>query len=128
LGCLDLFNLVQQGSPCLAHIGVLVDDLCGWLPIFQDLIQKSCNKTALVLATEAASSISLQVWLEIYYQLGFTMNDELLMVAHDGQLVSYNSNAQEIKSLQVRGLLKATQAIVYKESLVSVMGGNVLEN
>uniref|UniRef100_A0A2N9EQT4 DYW domain-containing protein n=2 Tax=Fagus sylvatica TaxID=28930 RepID=A0A2N9EQT4_FAGSY len=132
LGCLDLFNLVQQGSPHLAYIGVLVDDLCGWVPIFQDLsfsyIQKSCNRTALVLATEAASSISLQVWLEIYYQLGFTMNDELLMAARDGQLVSYNSNAQEIKSLQVRGLLKATHAIVYKESLVSVMGGNVLEN
>jgi|UniRef100_A0A2N9ER57 F-box interacting protein len=60
----------------------------------------------------------------IQFPLGFTMNDELLMVARDGQLVSYNSNAQEIKSLQVR----ATQAIVYKESLVSVMGGNVIEN
>uniref|UniRef100_A0A2N9FBW4 F-box domain-containing protein n=1 Tax=Fagus sylvatica TaxID=28930 RepID=A0A2N9FBW4_FAGSY len=59
----------------------------------------------------------------IQFPLGFTMNDELLMVARDGQLVSYNSNAQEIKSLQVR----ATQAIVYKESLVSVMGGNVIE-
>ena len=56
------------------------------------------------------------------------MNDELLMVSRDGQLVLYNSNAQEIKSLQVRGLLNATQAIVYKESLVSVMGGNVIEN
>ena len=60
--------------------------------------------------------------------LQFTLNDELLMVAHDGQLVSYNLNAQEIKSLQVRGLLNATQAIDYKESLVSVMGGNVIEN
>jgi hypothetical protein len=38
----------------------------------------------------------------IQFPLGFTMNDELLMVARDGQLVSYNSNAQEINSLQVR--------------------------
>ena len=60
----------------------------------------------------------------IQFPLGFTMNDELLMVARNGQLVLYNSNAQEIKSLQVR----ATQAIVYKESLVSVMGGNVIKN
>ena len=60
----------------------------------------------------------------IQFPLGFTMNDELLMVARNGQLVLYNSNAQEIKSLHVR----ATQAIVYKESLVSVMGGNVIEN
>ena len=64
----------------------------------------------------------------IQFPLGFAKNDELLLVDNNGQLVSYNSNAQEIKSLQVRGLLNATQAIVYKESLVSIMGGNVLEN
>ena len=64
LGCLDFLRLIQQGPPCLSHIGVLVDDLCGWVPKFSDLIQKSCNKTALVLTTEAVSSISLQVWLE----------------------------------------------------------------
>ena len=61
LGCLDFLRLIQQGPPCLSHIGVLVDDLCGWVPKFSDLIQKSCNKTALVLTTEAVSSISLQV-------------------------------------------------------------------
>jgi hypothetical protein len=66
--------------------------------------------------------------LGIQFPLGFAKNDELLLVDSSGQLVSYNSNAQEIKSLQVRGLLQAPQAIVYNESLVSIMGGNVLEN
>ena len=66
--------------------------------------------------------------LGIQFPLGFAKNDELLLVDSSRQLVSYNSNAQEIKSLQVRGLLQAPQAIVYNESLVSIMGGNVYEN
>jgi hypothetical protein len=39
----------------------------------------------------------------IQFPLGFAKNDELLLVDNSGQLVSYNSNAQEIMSLQVRG-------------------------
>ena len=50
-------------------------------------------------------------------QLGFIKNGEFLLVAYDGQLVFYNSNSQEIKSLQVRGLLITSPAIVYEESL-----------
>jgi hypothetical protein len=50
-------------------------------------------------------------------QLGFTKNGEFLLVAYDGQLVFYNSNSQEIKSLQVRGPLNTSRAIVYEESL-----------
>ena len=50
-------------------------------------------------------------------QLGFIKNGEFLLVAYDGQLVFYNSNSQEIKRLQVRGLLITSPAIVYEESL-----------
>ena len=50
-------------------------------------------------------------------QLGFIKNGEFLLVAYDGQLVFYNSNSQEIKSLQVRGLLNTSRTIVYEESL-----------
>ena len=34
-GCSDLIGMVQKGSPCLAANGVLVDDICGFIPNFQ---------------------------------------------------------------------------------------------
>jgi hypothetical protein len=68
VGCQELLNLIHKGSPCGAPCGVLVDDICWWIPIFNVLsfsfIPKLCNKAALVLATEALSLVSAQVWLD----------------------------------------------------------------
>uniref|UniRef100_A0A2N9ED45 RNase H type-1 domain-containing protein n=1 Tax=Fagus sylvatica TaxID=28930 RepID=A0A2N9ED45_FAGSY len=61
-GCSDLIGMVQKGSPCLAANGVLVDDICGFIPNFQfisfSFVKNICNKVATALATEALSSTS----------------------------------------------------------------------
>lgn len=47
------------------------------------------------------------------------------MVEDNGEVVLYNLSAQKIKNLRVRGLsslFRASQIIVYEESLVSIMG------
>ena len=57
------------------------------------------------------------------------LHDKILLVEDRGQVVLYNLNSQEI-NLQVRGQLSyhATQAIIYVNSLVSIMSRNVIEN
>ena len=68
LGCYELVDLLQSNGPCLAPIGNLVDDILAWKDSFEflnfSLVKNVCNKAVLALATEAASSISNQVWLE----------------------------------------------------------------
>jgi hypothetical protein len=55
-------------TPCLAPIGVIIEDIWSWLHLFHfinfSFIRKDCNKAAHALATEALSSNSEQVWLE----------------------------------------------------------------
>ena len=64
----ELYSLIQAGSPCFDPIGVIVDDICLWIPLFSSLCfvfsKKSCNKAANALATEATSSLITQVWLD----------------------------------------------------------------
>uniref|UniRef100_A0A2N9FNB8 Reverse transcriptase domain-containing protein n=1 Tax=Fagus sylvatica TaxID=28930 RepID=A0A2N9FNB8_FAGSY len=64
----ELCSLIQAGSPCFDPIGVIVDDICSSIPLFSFLCfgfsKKSCNKAANALATEAASSLITQVWLD----------------------------------------------------------------
>ena len=68
----ELLGLIQKAfsSPCLAPIGVVVDDIFAWAHGFQFLsfsfILKYCNKATQALATEALSSSLDQVWLEDY--------------------------------------------------------------
>jgi hypothetical protein len=68
LGCYELVDLLHSNGPCLAPIGNLVDDILAWKVSFEflnfSLIKNVYNKAVLALATEAASSISNQVWLE----------------------------------------------------------------
>jgi hypothetical protein len=72
LGHKELLGLITKiaTSPCLSSIGVVVDDICGWVHMFQFLsfsfIKNDCNKAAQALATEAASSSFEHVWLEDY--------------------------------------------------------------
>ena len=64
----ELCSLIQAGSPCFDPIGVIVDDICFWIPLFSSICfgvsKKICNKAAQALAIEAASSLLLQVWLD----------------------------------------------------------------
>jgi hypothetical protein len=64
----ELLLLLQADDMCLAPIGPLVDDILWVKSSFYfcqfSFVKSLCNKAALVLATEAVSSISLQVWLE----------------------------------------------------------------
>jgi hypothetical protein len=57
-----------MSSPCLASIGVLIEDICSWIHLFHfisfSFIRTDCNKASQALATEALSSFSDQVWLE----------------------------------------------------------------
>ena len=66
--CQELLRLIQMGTPCGASCGVLVDDICWWIPLFNALsfsfIPKLCNKATVALAAEALSSGSIQVWLD----------------------------------------------------------------
>uniref|UniRef100_A0A2N9F3X0 Reverse transcriptase domain-containing protein n=1 Tax=Fagus sylvatica TaxID=28930 RepID=A0A2N9F3X0_FAGSY len=59
----ELCSLIQAGSPCFDPIGVIVDDICFWIPLFSSICfgvsKKICNKAAQALATEAASSLLL---------------------------------------------------------------------
>ncbi len=56
----ELLRLINRGSPSLAPCGVLIDDIVSWIPFFNVLkfafIRKNCNKAALALARETASS------------------------------------------------------------------------
>ena len=60
--------MLKQVGPCLAPVGNLVDDIVlskRYFEIFSySYVTKSCNKATCALATEAASSLSSQVWLE----------------------------------------------------------------
>ena len=58
------------------------------------------------------------------------LGDKIFLVEDNGQVVVYKLNAPQIKNLQVSGhpLYYATQTIAYVESLVSIMGRNVIEN
>ena len=58
------------------------------------------------------------------------LGDKIFLVEDNGQVVVYKLNAPQIKKLQVSGhpLYYATQTIAYVESLVSIMGRNVIEN
>jgi hypothetical protein len=64
----ELIPWLQADDLCLAPIGPLIEDIL-WVKNACDFchfsfINSSCNKAASVLASEAASSISPQVWLE----------------------------------------------------------------
>ena len=70
LGNKELLGLIQKAfsSPCLAPIGVVMDDICALTQKFRFLsfsfILKDCNKVAQALVTEALSSSLDQMWLE----------------------------------------------------------------
>ena len=70
VGNQELLGLISLASPSLAPIGVLVDDIRNWFPSFHfirfSFIPKNCNQATYVLATEALSSNSKQVWMEDY--------------------------------------------------------------
>ena len=70
VGNQELLGLINLNSPSLAPIGVLVDDIRNWVPLFHfisfSFISKNCNKASRALATEAVSSNFEQVWLEDY--------------------------------------------------------------
>ena len=64
----ELIPWLQADDLCLAPIGPLIEDIL-WVKNACDFchfsfINSTCNKAVSVLATEAASSISPQVWLE----------------------------------------------------------------
>uniref|UniRef100_A0A5B7BWI3 F-box domain-containing protein n=1 Tax=Davidia involucrata TaxID=16924 RepID=A0A5B7BWI3_DAVIN len=57
--------------------------------------------------------------------LGFWKNDELFLESRTSQLVLYNPDTQEIENLGPRGKdFNSLKVLIYKESLVSVEGGN----
>ena len=64
----DLFCLIQQVGLCLASINNLVDNIILSKRYFEILsfsyVTTLCNKVTCVLATEAVSLLSSQVWLE----------------------------------------------------------------
>ena len=66
----ELYGLLQKPGPCLAHMGVLIDDIRDWAHEFHFLsfsfIKNVCNKATQALATEALSSSFQQVWLDDY--------------------------------------------------------------
>jgi hypothetical protein len=66
----ELLGLINLGSPSLAPIGVLVDDIRNWVPLFHfisfSFTSENCNRASRALATEAVSSNFEQVWLEDY--------------------------------------------------------------
>ena len=55
-----LIGMILKGPPCSAPCGVLIDDICSWIPLFSFLkflhVKNDCNKAALALVSEAASS------------------------------------------------------------------------
>ena len=64
----ELTGLLQMGSPCLAHSGVVIDNIHAWCGSFSNVqfvfISNICNKASYALAIEAAFSLLDQVWLE----------------------------------------------------------------
>uniref|UniRef100_A0A2N9H705 Reverse transcriptase zinc-binding domain-containing protein n=1 Tax=Fagus sylvatica TaxID=28930 RepID=A0A2N9H705_FAGSY len=66
----ELLCLLKAPRPCLAAVGNLVEDILLIKKSFTLLkfsfVSKSCNKIAHVLAIEALSSNTAQVWLEDY--------------------------------------------------------------
>ncbi|XP_061993541.1 F-box/kelch-repeat protein At3g06240-like [Rosa rugosa] len=67
--------------------------------------------------------------IPVVYPLVFWKNDELVMVAVDGRVVSYNLGTQTFKYLPIHFVedFPDTQAVVYMSSIVSVEGGDKLE-
>ena len=57
--------------------------------------------------------------------LGFWKNESLFLRNNEGQLLLYDPLAQKITNLQVDG--RPMQMITYVESLISLKGGNDLE-
>ena len=57
--------------------------------------------------------------------LGFWKNESLFLRNNEGQLLLYDLLAQKITNLQVDG--RPMQMITYVESLISLKGGNDLE-
>ena len=68
VGNQELLGLLKKPRPCLAPVGVVIDDIHSWTQVFPFLsfsfIKNGCNKTAQALATEALSSTFQQVWLD----------------------------------------------------------------
>jgi hypothetical protein len=62
VGHKELLGLINMSSPCLAPIGVLIEDICSWIHLFHfisfSFIRTDCNKASQALATEALSSFS----------------------------------------------------------------------
>ena len=65
MGNQELLGLINLDSPSLAPIGVLVDDIRNWFPLFDfirfSFIRKNCNWATHALATKALSSNFEQV-------------------------------------------------------------------
>ena len=57
--------------------------------------------------------------------LGFWKNESLFLRNNEGQLLLYDPLAQQMTNLQVDG--RPIQMITYIESLISLKGGNDLE-
>jgi hypothetical protein len=68
VGHQELLGLIYMSSPCLAPIGVPIEDICSWIHLFHfmsfSFIRTDCNKALQALATKVLSSFSDQVWLE----------------------------------------------------------------
>jgi hypothetical protein len=68
VGNKELLGLLTKSGPCLASVGVVVDDIHSWQQVFPFLsfsfLKNDCNKATQALATEVLSSIFQQVWLE----------------------------------------------------------------
>uniref|UniRef100_A0A2N9F4S3 RNase H type-1 domain-containing protein n=1 Tax=Fagus sylvatica TaxID=28930 RepID=A0A2N9F4S3_FAGSY len=68
VGNQELLGLVNKSGPCLASVGVVIDDIQRWNQVFPFLsysfIKNNSNKAAQALSTEALSSVYQQVWLE----------------------------------------------------------------
>uniref|UniRef100_A0A2N9HU49 CCHC-type domain-containing protein n=1 Tax=Fagus sylvatica TaxID=28930 RepID=A0A2N9HU49_FAGSY len=68
VGNKELLGLLTKSGPCLASVGVVVDDIHSWQQVFPFLsfsfLKNDCNKAAQALTTETLSSIFQQVWLE----------------------------------------------------------------
>ena len=60
VGNQELLGLLKKPGPCLASVGVVIDDIHSWNQVFPFLsfsfIKNGCNKAAQALATEAVSS------------------------------------------------------------------------
>ena len=60
VGNQELLGLLKKPGPCLAFVGVVIDDIHSWNQVFPFLsfsfIKNGCNKAAQALATEVMSS------------------------------------------------------------------------